>query len=78
MWTLTLLASRFDTVSDGDVTLLRMNDIFQKISEAVADTMASKQAEIDGVRLFFVGGPETSRRGCEQQGEELLDPAKAG
>ena len=26
-----------------------MNDIFQKISEAVADTMASKQAEIDGL-----------------------------
>ena len=31
------------------VTLLRMNEIFQKISEAVADTMASKQAEIDGL-----------------------------
>ena len=26
-----------------------MNDIFQKISEAVADTMASKQAEIGGL-----------------------------
>ena len=26
-----------------------MNDIFQKISEAVADTMASKQVEIDGL-----------------------------
>ena len=26
-----------------------MNDIFQKISEAVADTMESKQAEIDGL-----------------------------
>ena len=26
-----------------------MNDIFQKISEAVADTMASKQAELDGL-----------------------------
>ena len=26
-----------------------MNDIFQKISEAVADTMASKQAEIEGL-----------------------------
>ena len=26
-----------------------MNDIFQKISDAVADTMASKQAEIDGL-----------------------------
>ena len=26
-----------------------MNEIFQKISEAVADTMASKQAEIDGL-----------------------------
>jgi len=29
-----------------DATLLRMNDISQKISEIVADTMASKQAEI--------------------------------
>ena len=26
-----------------------MNDMFQKISEAVADTMVSKQAEIDGL-----------------------------
>ena len=32
-----------------DATLLGMNDISQKISEIVADTMASKQAEISGL-----------------------------
>ena len=32
---------------------------------------------IAGVRLFCVGGPEGSRRGCERHGKELLDPAKA-
>ncbi len=32
-----------------DATLVRMNDISQKISEIVADTMAGKQAEIGGL-----------------------------
>ena len=30
------------------------------------------------VRLFFVGGPETSRRGCEQQGKSYLTRRRRG
>ena len=37
----------------------------------------SRFAESAGVRLFCVGGPEGSRRGCERHGKELLDPSKA-
>ena len=62
-----------------DATLLRMNDISQKISEIVADTMASKQAEIgelldklradiDALQQAVSGFPGTTRKPGPRRG----------
>ena len=45
---------------------------------AEESTPSLGMAVLTRVRLFFVGGPETSRRGCEQQGKSYLTRRRRG
>ena len=47
-------------------------------TELMRPTQSKLHAAWQGVRLFWVGGPEGSRRGCERHGKSYLTLRRRG